>query len=81
MGCEICEKKCEQRVKVFIKGDELFLCYACVVRLRTEKLEYSEKQQRYQFRGNPRKNGLLRGRISRNHRLPKGKAGTGNPGG
>ena len=47
MECEICEKRCEQRVKVFVKGDELFLCYACVVRLRTIKLYYSKKQQGY----------------------------------
>ena len=77
MECEICEKRCEQTVKVFVKGDELFLCYACVVRLRTKRLEYSEDRQRYLFKGNRRKNGLLRGRISRDHRLPKGKVGTG----
>ena len=62
MECEICEKRCEQRVKVFVKGsDELQLCYACVVRLRTQKLEYSEDRQMYCFKGNSRKNGLLRG--------------------
>jgi len=72
MKCEICGKKCEKRVKVFVKGDELFLCYACVVRLRTKKLGHSEDRQRYRFKDNRRKNGLLRGRISRDHRRPKG---------
>jgi hypothetical protein len=63
MECGICEKRCEQTVKAFVKGnDELQLCYACVVRLRTQKLEYSEEHQRYRFKGNLRKNGLLRGR-------------------
>ena len=46
MECEICEKRCEQRVKAFVKGDELQLCYACVVKLRTKRLEHSENQQR-----------------------------------
>ena len=32
--------------------------------LRTQKLYYSQEQQRYQFNGNSRKNGLVRGRIS-----------------
>ena len=60
MESEICEKRCEQTVKVFIKGsDKRQLCYACVVRLRTKRLEYSEKQQRYRFNGNSRKNGLV----------------------
>ncbi len=64
MECEICEKRCEQTVRVFVKGsDERQLCYACVVRLRTKRLEYSEKQQRYCFKGTSRKQGLLRGRI------------------
>jgi len=75
MECEICEKRCEQRVKAFVKGDELQLCYACVVKLRTKRLEHSENQQRYRFKGHSRKTGLLRGRISRDHRLPKGKRG------
>jgi ribosome-binding protein aMBF1 (putative translation factor) len=75
MECEICRKKCEKRVKVFVKGGELQMCSACVLRLGTKRLEYSEKQQRYRFNGNSRKNGLLRGRISRDHRLPKGKVG------
>jgi len=78
MGCQICEKRCEKRMKVFVKGDELFLCHACVVRLRTRRLEYCEERERYRFGGIRRKNGLLRGRISRDHRLLKGKAGTGN---
>ncbi len=64
MECEICEKRCEQTVKVFVNGsEERQLCYACVVGLRTKRLGYSEKQQRYQFNGNRKKNGLLRGRI------------------
>ena len=62
MECEICEKSCEQTVKAFVKDDELLLCYACVVRLRTRRLEYSEDRQMYCFKGNSRKNGLLRGR-------------------
>ena len=62
MECEICRKRCEQRVRVFVKGnDELQLCYACVVRLGTKRLEYSEEHQRYRLNGN-RKNGFLRGR-------------------
>jgi ribosome-binding protein aMBF1 (putative translation factor) len=78
MECEICEKRCEQGTKVFVKGsDELQLCYTCVVSLRTKKLEYSEERQRYRFGGIRRKNGLLRGRISRDHRLPKGKVKAG----
>jgi hypothetical protein len=49
---------------VFIKGsDERQLCNACVVRLRTEKLEYRENRQRYQFVGNRRKNRFLRGHV------------------
>jgi hypothetical protein len=73
MECEIREKRCEQTVKVFVKGsDELQLCYACVLRLPTKKLVQSEDRQRYGFKDNRRKNGLLRGRISRVHRLPKG---------
>ena len=73
MNCEICEKRCEQTVKVFVKGsDERQLCYACVVRLRTKRLYHNEKQQRYKLKIKSRKNGLLRGRISRDHRLPKG---------
>jgi hypothetical protein len=59
MECEICKKKCDQIVKVFIKfSDKRQLCYACVVRLRTERLKYSEKQQIYYFNGN-RKNKVL----------------------
>jgi hypothetical protein len=73
MECEVCDKPSKRRAKVFIKRDELFLCYACVLNLRTKRLYYSEKEQGYRFRGNSRKNGLLRGRISRDHRLPKGK--------
>ncbi len=50
-------------MKVFVKGsDELQMCYTCVVRLRTQKLEYSEDRQIYCFKGNSRKNGLLGGR-------------------
>jgi hypothetical protein len=64
MECEICENRCEQTVKVFIKGsDKRQLCYACVVRLRTKRLEYSEDRQKYCFNGNRRKNGRLRDRI------------------
>ncbi len=64
MECEICEKRCEQTVKVFVKGsDERQLCYAFVVRLRTKRIEYSEERQRYCFKGNWRKNGRVRGRI------------------
>ena len=59
MECEICKKKCDQTVKVFIKcSDKQQLCYACVVRLRTERLEYSEKQQNYYFNGNRRNKDL-----------------------
>jgi hypothetical protein len=59
MEGEICKKKCDQIVKVFIKcSDKRQLCYACVVRLRTERLEYSEKQQNYYFNGNKRNKGL-----------------------
>lgn len=65
MKCEICEKWCEKTVMVFIKGsDERQLCNACVVRLRTQKLEYRENRQRYQFVGHRRKNGFLRGRAN-----------------
>ena len=59
MECEICKKKCDQTVKVFIKcGDKRQLCYACLVRLRTERLAYSEKQQNYYFNGNRRNKAL-----------------------
>ena len=64
MKCEICEKRCEQTVKVFVKGsDERQLCYACVVRLQTKRLEFSEERRRYCFKGNLRKNGRVRGCI------------------
>ena len=60
-------------MRVFVKdGDELLLCYACVVRLRTRRLEYSEERERYRFNGIRRKNDLLRGHILRDHRLMKG---------
>jgi hypothetical protein len=46
MECAICEKRCEQTVKVFVKGnDKRQLCYACVVKLRTKRLEYSEDRR------------------------------------
>ena len=46
MECGICEKRCEQTVKVFVKGsDKLQLCYACVLRLPTKKLEHNEDRQ------------------------------------
>jgi hypothetical protein len=52
MECEIREKRCEQTVKVFVKGsDELQLCYACVVKLRTRKLYYYQERQGYRFNG------------------------------
>jgi len=72
MECEVCGKRCKKRVKVFVKGGELQMCSACVVRLGTKRLEYSEDRQKYRFKNNSRKNGLLRGRISRDDRLPKG---------
>ena len=52
MECKICEKRCEQTVKIFVKGsDELQLCYVCVVKLRTRKLYYCEERQGYRFNG------------------------------
>ena len=60
MACEICKKKCDQKVNVFIKcSDKQQLCYACVVKLRTERLEYSEKLQRYYFNGKRRSKGFF----------------------
>jgi len=59
MECEICEKRCEKTVKIFVKGgDERQFCYACVVRLRTKRLEFSEERRRYCFKGNRRKRGF-----------------------
>jgi len=65
MECEVCGMSCKRRAQVFIQGDELQMCRACVVRLRTQRLKYCEKQQRYGFNGYVRKIGLLRGRIPR----------------
>ena len=65
MECEVCGMSCKRRAQVFIQGDELQMCRACVVRLRTQRLKYCEKQQRYRFNGYVRKIGLLRGRIPR----------------
>ena len=48
MECEICGNRCAQRVKAFVKGDdELQMCFTCVLKLRTQKLEYNQKRQRY----------------------------------
>jgi hypothetical protein len=87
MECGVCGKPSKQRAKVFIKGDplrvssseasELYLCPKCVLRLQKQRLEYCEERQRYRFDGIRRRNGLLRGRILRDNRLPKGKAATG----
>lgn len=59
MECEICRTKRDQTVKVFIRcSDKRHLCYACVVRLRTERLENSEKRQKYYFNGYTKNKGL-----------------------
>jgi MinD superfamily P-loop ATPase len=64
MECEICADKCDRTVIVFIKGiDQRKLCNACVLRLRTRSLEYSEKRQKYYFKKNLKKNRLLNGRM------------------
>jgi len=65
MECEICGKSCKRRAQVFIQGDELKMCRACVVKLRTRRLKYCEDRQRYRFNGNLRKRDLVRGRIWR----------------
>ena len=56
MECEICDKPAQNRVKVFIKGeDELYLCIKCVLRLPRQNLEYCEVEGRYRFNGNRKK--------------------------
>ena len=63
MECEVCDKPSKRRAKVFIKGDELYLCMNCVLLLQRKRLEYCEERQRYLFIGYLRESGRLRGRI------------------
>ena len=70
MECEVCGERCKRRAQVFIQGDELQLCLACVLRLRTQRLKYCQERQKYRFNGNLRKRGLLRGRIWRDLGAP-----------
>jgi len=62
MECEVCDKPSKQRVKVFINGDELYLCMNCLLRLQRQSLKYSEERQKYCFNGYLQKSGSLRGR-------------------
>ena len=65
MECEVCGERCKRRAQVFIQGDELQLCLACVLRLRTQRLKYCQERQQYRFNGYMRKRDLLRDRIWR----------------
>ena len=73
MECEVCGKPSKKRAKVFTKGDLLYLCLKCVLRLQRERLKYCEERQGYRFNGIRRKSGHFRGHIWGVHRLPKGK--------
>ena len=63
MECEVCDKPSKRRAKVFIKGDELYLCLNCVIRLQRQSLKYCEERQGHRFNGNLRRNRLLNGRM------------------
>ena len=62
MECEVCGKPSKRRAKVFIKGDELYLCLKCVLRLQRQRLKYCEERQGYRFDGIRGKSRLLNGR-------------------
>ena len=59
MKCEVCGKPSKKRAKVFIKGDPLYLCQKCVLRLQRERLKYCEELQGYRFNGIRRQRGRL----------------------
>ena len=63
MECEICAKRSKQGAKVFLKGDLLYLCLKCVLRLQRQRLKYCEKRKSHRFNGNLRRNGRLKGWI------------------
>ena len=61
MECEVCGKPSKKRAKVFIKGDLLFLCLKCILRLQRERLKYCKERQGYRFNGIRRHRGRFRG--------------------
>jgi hypothetical protein len=63
MECEVCGKPSKKRAKVFIKGDLLFLCLKCLLRLQRERLKYCKELQGYRFNGIRRHRGRFRGHI------------------
>ena len=69
MECEVCGKRGRRKANVFVQAGALRLCDECVLRLRTQRLDYSEQAQKYRFNGDARKKDRVRGRRLRDHRV------------
>ena len=47
MDCMICDQECKRRSKIFADGKKLFVCWQCVLRLRTHELYFCETCGKY----------------------------------